>query len=612
SADEDLRTVLGRLLTSQEQLVADVSLLQQTVSAILAMLHHSPPPPQPPQAHTQQQQQQQQQGPPRPTSAVPRPLSAMAQPNSPGRTLGGMLPTLASIVSPLAQPADQASAGALEPPKVPYSYGRERARATSGSDAGTTSFDAAASGNSSASRPPAHRRTIYEYHPADTSSAAASYYTAGPQRSTVSWQTQTQAQAQLQAPDSHPPPQPQGLAASRLPPPAASAFSSHGRSQLHRPHQHRMPPPQQQHQQLIAKPTTPLSTGLAMAPMHHGDYNYAKNPHNAPPLRFPHPAHVQYSSPAAAAAGPPSSAVHAEQTPAASAMTESPSAGSAALQSHPHHHRQFASLPGGSGGVPRAYGGLASDTMHKVEKNRFQANIRAFVDQHFMSATNLRWDYQQSFKAPHNAEATQQMVEAFRAVNGNAYERVEHGLGVYFSSLKAKHRTTEDKAMLKQQRDRRRARRIKKAAGRRKVFDRAQYPFLPADIDAQLCFVPLAMSPEHTDDDGEVKVGALPWRLEMYANLFHHLDTLRPKRTPRHLHPSLCDSSAPAPDIPRFMIDQAYLAMGHTHPDPDPDDDDDDDDDDDNDDDDHTDHPGDLEGDVEMDSSSDGYHAPSA
>ncbi|KAJ2760711.1 hypothetical protein IWQ57_006233, partial [Coemansia nantahalensis] len=414
-----------------------------------------------------------------------------------------------------------------------------------GSDAGTTSFDAAASGNSSASRPPAHRRTIYEYHPADTSSAAASYYTAGPQRSTVSWQTQTQAQAQLQAPDSHPPPQPQGLAASRLPPPAASAFSSHGRSQLHRPHQHRMPPPQQQHQQLIAKPTTPLSTGLAMAPMHHGDYNYAKNPHNAPPLRFPHPAHVQYSSPAAAAAGPvsprrmqPSSAVHAEQslalppimrspvvarshdpseqyspaptrkagsaqyypvvslaagmvgdatapakplaadgrTPAASAMTESPSAGSAALQSHPHHHRQFASLPGGSGGVPRAYGGLASDTMHKVEKNRFQANIRAFVDQHFMSATNLRWDYQQSFKAPHNAEATQQMVEAFRAVNGNAYERVEHGLGVYFSSLKAKHRTTEDKAMLKQQRDRRRARRIKKAAGRRKVFDRAQYP----------------------------------------------------------------------------------------------------------------------------------------
>ncbi|KAJ1729109.1 hypothetical protein LPJ61_003685 [Coemansia biformis] len=289
-------------------------------------------------------------------------------------------------------------------------------------------------------------------------------------------------------------------------------------------------------------------------------------------------------------------------------------------------------MPHGGG---RSYNSAMASAMQKVEKNRFQANIRAFVDQHFMTAANLHWDYQQSFKAPHNAEATHQMAEAFRVVHSGVYDRIEHGLGVYFSSLKAKYRTTEDKAMLKQQRDRRRARRIKKAAGRRKVFDKSQYPFLPKEMNTLTCFVPLAMSPEHTDDDGEVKVGALPWRLSVFSKLFHHLDTLRPKRTPRHAHPSLRDTSAPMPEIPSCMIDQAYMAMsrvhrGHAHGhDVDPDDDDDDDvndeDDDDDaddyngngnsnfdDDDDEAGHHADLEDDVEMDSSSDGGPAPSA
>ncbi|KAJ2160503.1 hypothetical protein GGF46_002203 [Coemansia sp. RSA 552] len=261
-----------------------------------------------------------------------------------------------------------------------------------------------------------------------------------------------------------------------------------------------------------------------------------------------------------------------DSTPAPSGMVESPTSVGAGVAGMRIHHHPATPGPGGrshSTGTAAA-AAAGSSTLQKVEKNRFQASIRAFVDQHFMAADNMRWDYQQSFKAPRNAEATHQMAESFRNSNGGSYERVEHGLGVYFSSLKAKHRTTEDKAMLKQQRDRRRARRIKKAAGRRKVFDRANFPFLADDFDAQRCFVPLAMSPEHTDDDGEVKVGVLPWRLTPYSDLFHHLDSLRPKRTPRPNNPLLSGGEMPPPGIPDFMISPAYISMdrtrmGHEH-----------------------------------------------
>ncbi|KAJ2864597.1 hypothetical protein GGH94_002805 [Coemansia aciculifera] len=241
--------------------------------------------------------------------------------------------------------------------------------------------------------------------------------------------------------------------------------------------------------------------------------------------------------------------------------------------------------PGGS----RSYSGSQSGgggsggamSQQKVEKNRFQANIRAFVDHHFIAHPGAQWDYQQSFKAPRNAQATHHIVQAFYASYGGTYERIEHGLGVYFSSLKAKHRTTDDKAMLKQQRDRRRARRIKKAAGRRKVFDQAQYPFLPSDFDTQLCFIPSVMSPEHTDEEGEVKVGGLPWRSHTFNKLFRHLDTLRPKRTPRPTDPNLSGGVLPPPDVPPFMLDMEYMAVDRSyHHDP--------------------------EEDIEMDSSSDG------
>ncbi|KAJ2681868.1 hypothetical protein H4R19_007244, partial [Coemansia spiralis] len=259
--DEEVRAVLARLLASQEQLVADVSLLQQTVSAILSMLNQTPPPSSYPDYYYQQQQPQQShrhQGPPRPASVAPsRPRSAMAQPYSPTRTLGGVPPTLANIVSPQVQPADQPPPGASSLPKQPYPYGWERARATSGSDAGSTAAEGAA--GTSALRQPTHRRPVYEYHPADTLSPAATYYTAAPQRLGATWSTQ------LQPPDSHPPPPlpppqpPQGFAVPRLQPPATSAFSSHGRTQLHHPHQHQQrtsQQPQPQHGP-IAKPATP-------------------------------------------------------------------------------------------------------------------------------------------------------------------------------------------------------------------------------------------------------------------------------------------------------------------------------------------------------------------
>ncbi|KAJ2613678.1 hypothetical protein H4S08_002066 [Coemansia sp. RSA 1365] len=242
-------------------------------------------------------------------------------------------------------------------------------------------------------------------------------------------------------------------------------------------------------------------------------------------------------------------------------MVESPTGPSVGVSGSRSYHYTTTPTTGRSFSTMAAAGPQATTSQQKVEKNRFQANIRAFVDQYFMTGVNMRWDYQQSFKAPRNAEATRQIVESFHTVHGGSLERIEHGLSVYFSSLKAKHRTTEDKAMLKQQRDRRRARRIKKAAGRRKVYDPTQYPFLPPEIDPQLCFVPMAMSPEHTDEDGEVKVGTLPWRMDIFTRLFQHLDTLRPKRTPRPDHPRLSGGPIPAPDVPEFMIDPAIMTM---------------------------------------------------
>ncbi|KAJ2848562.1 hypothetical protein J3B02_003925 [Coemansia erecta] len=264
----------------------------------------------------------------------------------------------------------------------------------------------------------------------------------------------------------------------------------------------------------------------------------------------------------------PPSAATAASTPT-SAMMESPTALSSGFASSSrgqlissHQISATATASAAASSSSGSRGLLGSDSMQqKVEKNRFQANIRAFVDQHFSVPHNAQWDYQQSFKAPRNAQATQQIVQSFYSEHGGTYDRIEHGLSVYFSSLKAKHRTTEDKAMLKQQRDRRRARRIKKAAGRRKVFDQSQFPFLPSDFDAQACFVPSAMSPEHTDDDGEVKVGLLPWRAETFTRLFRHLDSMRPKRTPRPSNPRLSGGQIPPPDMPVFMIDPEYLAI---------------------------------------------------
>ncbi|KAJ2661003.1 hypothetical protein IW148_003527 [Coemansia sp. RSA 1199] len=244
---------------------------------------------------------------------------------------------------------------------------------------------------------------------------------------------------------------------------------------------------------------------------------------------------------------------------ASSGMVESPT-GSTGARLH-----LYPSTPSG-----RSYS-TDPGAQQKQEKNRFQANIRAFVDQHFTVAKNKRWDYQQSFKAPSNSETTQEIVEAFNSLHGNTHDRIQHGLGVYFSSLKAKYRSSEEKTMIKQQRDRRRARRIKKATGRRKVFDRSQYPFLPSDFDPKRYIVPQATSPEHTDDDNEVRVGVLPWRLEKYSQLFHHLDTMRTKRTIRLCNPQLSGGSVPPPDIPDYMIDPDYLSMDRTQRSNDPD-----------------------------------------
>ncbi|KAJ2023021.1 hypothetical protein IWW57_004291 [Coemansia sp. S610] len=289
---------------------------------------------------------------------------------------------------------------------------------------------------------------------------------------------------------------------------------------------------------------------------------FAGASHSAPRPSLPH-----HHSPLPSISGlartiPPTAGGAASSLPTPNAG-ESPTG----LSVGPQGIRSNAAAGGGSRSysVGQSSGGSGAMSQQKVEKNRFQANIRAFVDHHFISHPSAQWDYQQSFKAPRNAQATHQIVQAFYASYGGTYERIEHGLSVYFSSLKAKHRTTDDKAMLKQQRDRRRARRIKKAAGRRKVFDQAQYPYLPREFDLQQCFIPSVMSPEHTDEEGEVKVGGLPWRSNIFNELFRHLDTLRPKRTPRPTDPNLIGGVLPPPEVPEFMLDREYMLVDRSY-----------------------------------------------
>ncbi|KAJ2747557.1 hypothetical protein GGI20_000382 [Coemansia sp. BCRC 34301] len=306
---------------------------------------------------------------------------------------------------------------------------------------------------------------------------------------------------------------------------------------------------------------SPYSSSASLAPSMGFDATYAApKPSSSHQTLLPGISGLARTFPATATGS--TAAVVATSTTPTPSMVESPtgsSTGNLGSRSNatPSGSRSYSGSQSGGGG--------GAMSQQKVEKNRFQANIRAFVDHHFIAQPSAQWDYQQSFKAPRNAQATHHIVQAFYLNYGGTYERIEHGLGVYFSSLKAKHRTTDDKAMLKQQRDRRRARRIKKAAGRRKVFEQSQYPFLPHDFDAQLCFVPSAMSPEHTDEEGEVKVGALPWRTHTFNKLFRHLDTLRPKRTPRPSDPKLSGSILPPPDVPAFMLDMEYMAVDRSY-----------------------------------------------
>ncbi|KAI8323853.1 hypothetical protein GQ54DRAFT_303108 [Martensiomyces pterosporus] len=350
------------------------------------------------------------------------------------------------------------------------------------------------------------------------------------------------------------------------------------------PHKTKQPMHMQQHQQQSVS-LPPIRASSAAHPSHAGHHPAAMLPQKAgipslasggPPYAAPGTSSMSVDATMASAATTPSTS-----TPTKPFTTSPPPHSSVSGLTRPQSLMSVGSAPmvsggpmsgsPGSGKKPSTPSSSSKSTFsfsnqsvsaqQKVEKNRFQANIRAFVDQHFMSPANAHWDYQQSFKAPRNAQTTQQIVQAFHTMHGGAYDRIEHGLSVYFSSLKAKHRTTEDKALLKQQRDRRRARRIKKAAGRRKVFDQSQFPFLSPEFDAASAFVPSAMSPEHTDDDGEVKVGALPWRAQTFTKLFRHLDTLRPKRTPRPSNPRLSGSAAPPPEIPSLLIDPAYVAV---------------------------------------------------
>ncbi|KAJ2799806.1 hypothetical protein H4R20_004290 [Coemansia guatemalensis] len=431
---------------------------------------------------------------------------------------------------------------------------------------------------------------------------AAQGHSASRMRSPVTMSTSSQSLAyqQQQQPQAHVYPLPAPLSASSALPPVRH-LSTHHHGEYRQGIQHQLPriahpahsqynplalpaSPRRmhQHQAHAEQPVSlpPIMYPPAAARLHEGE-QYPRNPGTqqaaagtssyAPAPSFtpsmgvdsapskPSPSHGYAALSQQTYTGP--------STPGSGGMAETPTRPGAGVSGSRSHHyattpttgRSFSAMSGGA---------QATTSQQKVEKNRFQANIRSFVDQYFAIDSNMHWDYQQSFKAPRNAEATRQIAEAFHTAHGGSFERIEHGLSVYFSSLKAKNRTTVDKAMLKQQRDRRRARRIKKAAGRRKVFDPTQYPFLPPDINAQLCFVPMAMSPEHTDDDSEVKVGTLPWRSDIFTRLFHHLDTLRPKRTPRPTHPRLSGGSIPAPDVPEFMIDPAFVAVDRAPHDP--------------------------------------------
>ncbi|KAJ2627235.1 hypothetical protein H4R22_004497 [Coemansia sp. RSA 1290] len=661
TSQERLFSGQERLFASHEQLAADMAQIQQTLETVVLALRQPPP------AIASRDLEQQ------PAPAQQRfshRQSPAVQSLSASRRFGAVPPSLASIVSPPNQYAEQMLGDrppASESPKPQLMrYAGERVRASSGSDCAASIADSSAGHG----LPPLQRHHVHEYSPADARSPTSRLARASPP---MPAQT-AGASAMLPPPSCMQPSAAPALAASGIP---ARNPPVQGFPRIQSPTPSGFNP--RFHQMQSPSPTAPLSAPSSssaaafpsgrLSSAHRGEYRHARQPlaqqqsHSVSLPRLTHPPHGHYGM-QGALPGPHRQAppTHSEQTVLIPSLTRTPPAPrlhgsaqhfrstgqqrdsmvtspyssgpasasgmmvdipSAKHSPPPYGHSRpgyvpphtadstmsesmavspadvasgaqppaySATAPGGS----RSYSGSAQDasTQQKMEKNRFQANIRAYVDQHFMAPTNLRWDYQQSFKAPHNAETTQQIADAFRLQHGGTFERIQHGLGVYFSSLKAKHRSSEEKTMVKQQRDRRRARRIKKANGRRKVFDRSQYPFLSDDFDPKRCFVPVATSPEHTDDDGEVKVGVLPWRLETYSSLFHHLDTMRTKRTIRPLNPNLTGGSVPPPEVPDFMIDPRYLSMDRSHRGHDPEND-------------PEEPPQDPEEDIEMGSSSD-------
>ncbi|KAJ2453594.1 hypothetical protein EV183_002119 [Coemansia sp. RSA 2336] len=655
----------ARLFASHEQLATDMTQIRQTLEGVLLTLRQSPSAIAPRDLESQPAFAQQR---------ASHHQSPAAQPLSASRRFGAVPPSLASIVSPPSQHAEQVLGDRLPASESPkpqlMRYAGERVRASSGSDSAANIADNSSGSAGHIGLPPLQRHHVHDYPPADARSSTSRLARAS---SPILLQT-AGASAMLPPPSCMQPSIAPALAASGIP---ARNPPVQGFPRIQSPTPSGFNP--RFHQMQSPSPTAPLSAPSSsssavfpsgrLSSAYRGEHHHARQPlaqqqsHSVSLPRLTHPPHGHYSMqgapPGSHRQAPPA---HSEQTVLMHPLTRTPPA--SRLHGNTQHFRStgqqrepmvtspypsgpasasgmmvdipsakhspplyahnrpgyvqphtadstmsdgmavsptdaasgaptsayLAAAPGGS----RSYSSSAQDasTQQKMEKNRFQANIRAYVDQHFMVPTNLRWDYQQSFKAPHNAETTQQIADAFRLQHGGTFERIQHGLGVYFSSLKAKHRSSEEKTMVKQQRDRRRARRIKKANGRRKVFDRSQYPFLSDDFDPKRCFVPIATSPEHTDDDGEVKVGVLPWRLETYSNLFHHLDTMRTKRTIRPLNPNLTGGSVPPSEVPDFMIDPRYLSMDRSHRGHDPEND-------------PEEPPQDPEEDIEMGSSSD-------
>ncbi|KAJ2379420.1 hypothetical protein H4S02_007122 [Coemansia sp. RSA 2611] len=649
------RALLERLLLSHEQLATDVARLQQTVDTVLLTLRQSSPAH--PARDTLATADQRPASTPRRTSQNLPFAAYTQPPGRRFGAVPPSLANIVSPQSQAADPMLSERPPASESPQPQYRHGGERARAASSGDAAGSIADGSNVSLPPVQRHHAHEYLSAGAHSpagrffansppmlAQPTAAGGSQIalplpaglppSAGVPRnaplqgfprvqSPTSAALSSQGQGrfhQLQSPSPSAPLSAPSSSSSAYPPTRHSS-AHHGEYRQSRPQpQHGAPLSRYSHlhydprgapvSPLRAQPghgeqaalLQPLMRTSVTARPHGGQYP------RGPGLQKEAPGTSPYSAAPAAAAGmlidatpapkpspPLYPQAHAGFAPpltsdgaGSGGMVESPTGSGAAPRSVP-----YAAAGGGGGG--HAYGGSTHEpgAQQKLEKNRFQANIRAFVDQHFMVGSNLHWDYQQSFKAPHNAETTQQITEAFQALHGNPFERIQHGLGVYFSSLKAKHRSSEEKTMVKQQRDRRRARRIKKANGRRKVFDRAQYPFLTDDFDSKRCFIPLATSPEHTDDDGEVKVGVVPWRMDTYTKLFHHLDTMRTKRTIRPVNAQLSSGSVPPPEIPDFMIDPAFLSMDRARRSPDPDQD-------------PEDHNADPEEDIEMGSSSDG------